>query len=62
MKDDIKQVNDVAKQFKMTKVQRKEFGRFLEKQKEQNRVGTKNKLGDFTYSELKQQAQQFLRS
>ncbi|MBE9240625.1 hypothetical protein [Synechocystis salina] len=52
MKDDIKQVNDVAKEFNMTKVQRKEFGRFLERQKELNLGETKNKRGDFTYQEL----------
>lgn len=52
MKDDIKQVNDVAKEFKMSKAQRKEFGRFLEKQKEQDLGGTKNERGDFTYQEL----------
>ncbi|MBD2655099.1 hypothetical protein H6G45_16720 [Synechocystis sp. FACHB-383] len=62
MKDDIKQVNDVAKEFNMTKVQRKEFGRFLERQKELNLGGTKNKRGDFTYQELQQQAKQFLKS
>ncbi|UAJ73382.1 hypothetical protein IQE94_03420 [Synechocystis sp. PCC 7339] len=62
MKDDIKQVNDVAKEFNMTKVQRKESGRFLERQKELNLGGTKNERGDFTYQELQQQAKQFLKS
>ena len=62
MKDDIKQVNDVARQFKMSKAQRKEFGRFLEKQKGEGRGGTKNERGDFTYPELQQQAKQFLKS
>ncbi|QUS61195.1 hypothetical protein [Synechocystis sp. PCC 7338] len=46
----------------MTKAQRKEFGRFLERQKERNLGGTKNERGDFTYQELKQQAKQFLKS
>ncbi|ALJ66559.1 MULTISPECIES: hypothetical protein [unclassified Synechocystis] len=62
MKDEIKQVNDVAKQFKMSKVQRKEFGRFLEKKKQEGKGGTKNGRGDFTYPELEQQAKEFLKS
>lgn len=62
MKYDIKQVNDVAKEFGMSKFQRKEFGRFLEKQKEQDLGGSKNERGDFTYQELQQQAKLFLKS
>lgn len=61
MKDDIKQVNDIAQEFRMTRNQRKEFGRFLERQKEKGLGGTKNERGDFTYPELQQQAKQFLK-
>jgi len=61
MKDDIKQVNDVAKEFKMSKTQRKEFGRFLERQKERNLGGTKNERGDFNYQELQEQAKLFMK-
>jgi len=61
MKDDIKQVNDVAKIFKMTKIQRKEFGAFLEREKKRGKIGSQNDRGDFTYDELKEKACEFLK-
>jgi hypothetical protein len=61
MKDDIKQVNDVAKIFKMTKIQRKEFGEFLETEKKRGKIGSQNDRGDFTYDELKEKAREFLK-
>ena len=61
MKDDIKQVNDVAKMFKMDKTQRKEFGKFLEQEKKRGKVGSKNDRGDFTYTELQEKAREFLK-
>jgi hypothetical protein len=61
MKDDIKQVNDVAKIFKMKKIQRKEFGVFLEREKKRGKIGSKNDRGDFTYDELKEKAREFLK-
>ena len=61
MKDDIKQVNDVAKIFKMTKIQRKEFGGFLETEKKLGKIGSQNDRGDFTYDELKEKAREFLK-
>ncbi len=48
-KEDIKQINAIAQEFKMTKIQRDEFGVFLEECKTQGYRGTKNNRGDFTY-------------
>lgn len=61
MKDDIKQVNDVAKIFKMTKIQRKEFGAFLEKEKKRGKIGSQNDRGNFAYDDLKEKAREFLK-
>ena len=61
MKNDIKQVNDVAKMFKMDKTQRKEFGKFLEQEKKRGKIGSQNDKGDFTYTERQEKAREFLK-
>jgi hypothetical protein len=59
-KEDIKQIEGVAKEYKMTPEQRREFGDFVEEQKAMGRRGTKNERGDFTYKELRDLAEEFL--
>lgn len=59
-KRDIKQINAVAKEFKMERLQRQAFGDFLESEKEAGYIGNKNERGDFTYQELQQKAREFL--
>jgi hypothetical protein len=59
-KEDIKQVNAIAKEFNMTQPQREEFGFFLEQCKTEGYRGTKNERGDFTYQELRQMAKEYL--
>jgi RHS repeat-associated protein len=59
-KQDIKQVDDVAREFKMDKSQREEFGDYLEREKAAGHGGTANDRGDFTYQELRQKAREFL--
>jgi hypothetical protein len=59
-KDDLKQVDDVAREKKMTEQQRQEFGEFLEAEKAAGNGGTKNDRGDFTYQELRRKAAEFL--
>jgi hypothetical protein len=59
-KPDQKQVDDVANEFDMTEVERFEFGDFIEDCKAHGDRGTKNDRGDFTWSELRQKAREFL--
>ncbi len=59
-KRDIKQVDDVAKEFKMDKEQREDFGEFLESEKHAGNGGTGDE-GDFTYQELRKKAAEFLK-
>jgi hypothetical protein len=59
-KRDIKQINAIAKEFKMERLERQRFGDFLESEKEAGYMGTKNEQGDFTYEELQQKAREFL--
>lgn len=59
-KKDIKQVNKIAKEYKMTQEQRYSFGKFLEEEKRGLSRGQQNNRGDFTYQELQQKAQEFL--
>jgi hypothetical protein len=60
MKKDIKQIEDIAKEFGMTPRERQQFGKFLESEKESGQGGTYNKRGDFTYKELQKKAREFL--
>ncbi len=59
-KKDLQQVNNIAKEFNMTAAERKEFGNFLENEKEAGYGGTKNGRGDFNYEELREKAREFL--
>jgi hypothetical protein len=59
-KEDLKQVDDVAREHKMTKEQRQEFGEFLESEKGADNGGTANSRGDFTYQELRRKAAEFI--
>ncbi|TAF10221.1 MAG: hypothetical protein EAZ77_03405 [Nostocales cyanobacterium] len=59
-KDDLKQVDSIAREFRMSPELRKAFGIFLEKEKRNGHGGTGNNRGDFTYQELRQKAKEFL--
>ena len=48
-KRDLKQVDAIAKEFHMTREERKAFGIFLEEEKANGQGGTLNPRGDFTY-------------
>lgn len=54
------QVEAVAREFRMTREQRFEFGDFLEDAKAAGAGGTKNRRGDFTFGELRDKAREFL--
>lgn len=57
---DLAQVETVAREFGMSRVQRFEFGDFLEAEKAAGSGGTKNRRGDFTMAELRAKAREFL--
>ena len=57
---DIKQINEIAKEFNMSWQVRKLFGKFLEQEKASGYSGTLNAKGDFTWEELRQKAEEFL--
>ncbi|UUO16327.1 hypothetical protein [Dolichospermum heterosporum] len=59
-KDDIKQIDAIAREFRMSPTLRKTFGLFLEEEKRNGYGGTLNDRGDFTYPELRQKAKEFL--
>lgn len=59
-KSDLRQVDAVATEFRMTAQTRREFGDFLEECKAAGDRGTANDRGDFTYEELRQKAREFL--
>ena len=59
-KDDLKQIDAIAREFRMSPTLRKTFGLFLEEEKRNGYGGTLNDRGDFTYSELRQKAKEFL--
>ena len=59
-KEDLKQVDDVTREFKMSEEQRRDFGEFLESEKGTGNGGTANDRGDFTYQELRKKAAEFL--
>ncbi len=59
-KGDRKQVNDVAREFKMDGEQRKEFGNYIERLKKEGHGGSLNERGDFTYEELREIAKELL--
>ncbi len=59
-KRDIKQVDAIAREFKMGGELRIAFGLFIEEEKKNGYGGTLNRRGDFTYKELREKAKQFL--
>ena len=59
-KDDLKQVDSIAREFRMLPELRDDFGPFLEEEKRNGYGGTLNNRGDFTYQELRQKAKEFL--
>ncbi|MEI6442860.1 MAG: hypothetical protein WCO29_06975 [Nostocales cyanobacterium ELA583] len=59
-KDDLKQIDAIAREFRMSPTLRKTFGLFLEEEKRNGYGGTLNDRGDFTYLELRQKAKEFL--
>lgn len=58
--DDIAQLWAVARALRMTVLQRREFGDFVEAEKAAGRWGTKNDKGDFTFPELMDLGRLFL--
>ena len=59
-KDDIRQIEAIARWFGMTRAQRRRFGDYVEKLKAMGRRGSKNDRGDFTFAELEELAREFL--
>ncbi len=59
-KSDLKEVDAIADDFGMSDEERFEFGDFLEECKANGDRGSKNDRGDFTWSELKAKAREFL--
>jgi RHS repeat-associated protein len=60
VKPDIKQVNDIARLYRLEDDDRQDFGRWLEQEKACGRGGTKNDRGDFTWKELDKKIREFL--
>ncbi len=58
-KRDIRQIEAVAREFRMTDIQRREFGDYVEECKQQGDHGS-GPNGDFTFQELREKAQEFL--
>jgi hypothetical protein len=59
-KRDLKQIQDVAREFGIGGADRRDFGDFLEEEKAAGHGGTANRRGDFTYDELRRKAREFL--
>ncbi|NET03113.1 MAG: hypothetical protein F6K61_21740 [Sphaerospermopsis sp. SIO1G1] len=59
-KDELKQVDAIAQEFRMSTELRYAFGIFLEEEKRNGYGGSLNERGDFTYQELRQKAKEFL--
>lgn len=59
-KQDIKDIEAVAKQFGMDEEARRDFGDFIEECKRSGDRGSKNDKGDFTWQELERKAREFL--
>ncbi len=60
-KRDLKQIDAIAKEFDMSPPVRKSFGKFIENEKANGDTGTLNAKGDFTWDELQEKAEEFLR-
>jgi hypothetical protein len=61
-KRDAAQVDAVAREFGMKPEDRRSFGKFLESEKAHGDRGAANRRGDYTMSELRQKAKDFLES
>jgi hypothetical protein len=59
-KQDIKEIEKMAKKHGMNGQVRRDFGDFIEDCKRNGDGGTKNDRGDFTWDELDRKAQEFL--
>ncbi len=59
-KRDIQQIEAIAREFKMNRSIRESFGDFIEQEKVDGYRGSLNEKGDFTYTELRQKAKEFL--
>lgn len=59
-KQDIRDVDSIARQFGMDAETRQEFGDFLEQSKRSGDAGTRNERGDYTWHELEAKAREFL--
>ncbi len=59
-KQDIQQLESVCREFHLSASDRRDFGDFLEAEKESGNGGMKNERGDFTYQELRIKMQEFL--
>jgi hypothetical protein len=59
-KADIKQIEAIARQFRMSPEQGRDFGDYLEALKAAGHGGSKNDRGDFTYAELEGLAREFM--
>jgi len=60
-KRDLKQIDAIAREFDMSRPVRKSFGKFIENEKANGDIGTLNDRGDFTWEELQEKAEEFLR-
>lgn len=59
-KADIREIEEIARQFGMDEEERRDFGDYVEECKCSGDRGTKNDRGDFTWPELEQKAREFL--
>ena len=59
-KSDLRRVDAVAREFKMTPEAELEFRDYLHECKESGLFGTANDRGDFTMEELRERAREFL--
>jgi len=60
-KADLKRVDDVAREFGMDDIVRREFGDYLHECKQAGDFGDGNERGDFTMEQLREKAREFLR-
>ena len=59
-KQDIREIEEIARQFGMDEEERRDFGDYVEECKHSGDRGSKNERGDFTWAELEQKAREFL--
>jgi hypothetical protein len=59
-KQDIKEVEAIARKYGMSPEQRRELGDYLEECKREGDGGTKNERGDYTWEEMDEKAREFL--